>query len=233
MNDMNRQPWPEVEPPKGWKKNPRAGKRLTWLLLLTVAVAGGVTALSAGKSEVLPVVCFLALVALPFAGPLVSRIGYGADYPEAREVHQVAEQEMTVEQTGAGCCLTRWRGPYQKPVFPDAVQGLPITSAARGLLRDNRIIAFVHLPEGLEEIPEEMFMGCSNLPAIVIPPQVKSIGARAFSGCAELKDVYIPASVEEIALDAFADCPRVLLHVREGSAAERVAKEWGMLTANR
>lgn len=233
MHDVNHQPWPEVEPPKGWKKNPRAGKRLTWILLLTVAVAGGVTALSAGKSEVLPVVCFLALVAMPFAGPLVSRIGYGADYPEARELHAVAEQEMTVEQTGAGCCLTRWRGPYQKPVFPDAAQGLPITAAARGLLRGNRIIAFVHLPEGLTAIPEEMFMDCSNLPAIVLPPQVKSIGARAFSGCAELKDVYIPASVEEIAPDAFADCPRVLLHVREGSAAERIAKEYGMLTANR
>lgn len=233
MNNMNREPWPEVEPPRGWKKNPRAGKRLTWLLLLTVVVAGGVTALSAGKSEVLPVVCFLALVALPVAGPVVSRIGYGSDYPEAREVHQVAESEMTVEPTDPGCRLTRWRGPYQKPVFPDAAQGLPITSAARGLLRDNRIIAFVHLPQGLEEIPEEMFMGCSNLPAIVIPPQVKRIGERAFAGCVELKDVYLPASVEEIAPDAFADCARPILHVCEGSAAERFARENDMLMANR
>ncbi|MBQ7851165.1 MAG: leucine-rich repeat domain-containing protein [Clostridia bacterium] len=233
MCNMNHQPWPEVEPPRGWKKNPRAGKRLTWILLLTVAVAGGVTALSAGKSEVLPVVCFLALVALPFAGPIVSRIGYGADYPEARELHQVTEQEMTVEPAGAGCCLTRWRGPYQKPVFPDTAQGMPITAAAGGLLRGNRIIAFVHLPEGLEEIPEEMLMGCDNLPAIVIPPQVKRIGARAFAGCAELKDVYLPASVEEIAPDAFADCRQPVLHVREGSMAERFAKEYGMLTAGR
>lgn len=233
MNDVMHQPWPEVEPPRGWKKNPHAGKRLTWILLLTVVVAGGVTALSAGKSEVLPVVCFLALLALPIAGPMISRIGYGADYPEARELHPVAEREMTVTPTETGCCLTRWRGPYQKPVFPDEAQGMPITSAAAGLLRGNRIVAFVHLPEGLEAIPEEMFMGCDNLPAIVIPPQVKTIGAKAFAGCTELKDVYIPASVEEIAPDAFADCDRPILHVREGSAAERFARSHGLLTAGR
>ena len=75
-------------------------------------------------------------------------------------------------------------------------------------------------------------MGCSNLPAIVLPPQVRAVGARAFAGCAELKDVYLPDAVEEIAPDAFEGCGNVLLHVRPGSQAERFAKENGFLCAN-
>lgn len=229
MSEMNRAPWPEVEPPKGWKKNPHAGQRLTWILILTVAVAGGVTALSAGKSEVLPAICFLALVALPIAGPLVSRIGYGANYRESREMHTATAEEMKVDEAG---CLLRWRGPYQKLEIPDELDGVAIVSAAPALFAGNRVLAFVHLPQGLTALPERMFIGCDNLPAIVIPPQVRVIGARAFADCTELRDVYLPASVEEIAPDAFAGCGNVLLHVRPGSAAERFAKENGLLCAN-
>lgn len=229
MSEMKHLPWPEVETPKGWKKNPRAGQRLTWILLLTVAVAGGVTVLSAGKSEVLPAICFLALVALPIAGPVVSRIGYGANYKEARELHAVTAEDVTVD--GAGCIL-RYRGPYQKLDFPDALRGVTVTAAAPGLFAGNRVLAFVHLPQGLSGIPERMFMGCDNLPAIVIPPQARVIGSRAFADCAELRDVYLPASVEEIAPDAFDGCSNVLLHVRPGSAAERFAREKGLLCAN-
>lgn len=230
MSEMKHQPWPEVDPPKGWKKNPRAGQRLTWILLLTVIVAGGVTAFSAGKSEVLPVVCFLALVALPIAGPLVSRIGYGADYREARELHTVTAEDVTVDESG---CMLRYRGQYQKLDIPDGLGDVAITSAAPGLFSGNRVLAFVHLPQGLTAIAERMFMGCDNLPAIVIPPQVRAIGSCAFADCAELKDVYLPASVEEIAPDAFGGCGNVLLHVRPGSAAERYAREQGLLTAHR
>lgn len=228
MSEMKHLPWPEVDPPKGWKKNPRAGKRLTWILLLTVAVAGGVTVFSAGRSEVLPVVCFLALVALPVAGPLLSRIGYGANYKEARELHAVTAEDLKLDEAG---CMMRYRGPYQKLEVPETMDGVTITAAAPGLFAGNRVLAFVHLPQELTAIPERMFMGCDNLPAIVIPPQVKMIGSRAFADCAELKDVYLPASVEEIAPDAFEGCGNVLLHVRPGSAAERFAREQGLLCA--
>ena len=72
MREVNHQPWPEVDPPTGWKKNPHAGQRLSWILILTVIIAGGVTALSAGRSEVLPAICFVALVALPWFSLLLS-----------------------------------------------------------------------------------------------------------------------------------------------------------------
>ena len=226
MNDMNLAPWPEVDPPVGVKKNPRAGKRETWILLLTVLVAGGVTALSAGRSEVLPVICFLALVALPFAGPVIARLGYGAGGVAAREVYRATSGEVKVDEAG---CMTRILGPYQKMEIPDEIDGVRIVSASERLFAGRRGLSFVHLPQGLTQIPQGMFRECDNLPAIVIPPQVKSIGSCAFQGCAELKDVYIPASVEEIAPDAFRDCGTVLMHVRPGSAAETYAREKGFL----
>jgi len=226
--------WPEVEPPKGWKKNPKAGKRLTRLLLLTVLLSGGVTLLSAGKSEVLPVICFLALVLLPIVGPVLSRMGYGANYREARELHTASAPELKTGEVPGGCRLLRWRGPHQKLVLPDEVGGLPVIAAAEGLLRSNRILAFVHLPAGLTEVPRGMFEGCDNLPAIVLPTSVRTIGSRAFAGCTELRDVYITAATETIAPDAFADCrPDVILHVQAGSAAERFAREHDMLCAFR
>ncbi len=232
MNEVNRTPWPEVDPPIGWKKNPRAGQRLTWILILTVIVAGGVTLLSAGRSEVLPAICFLALVALPIAGPLVSRIGYGANYKEARELHTVTPEELKVTEAEGEGCMTRFRSPCQKIVIPDELGGLRIGSSAQGLFEGNRVLAFVHLPAGLKAVPDRMFMGCDNLPAIVLPPQTHAIGSRAFAGCTELRDVYIPASVETIAPDAFAGCERVLLHVRAGSAAEAYARAHDFLCSN-
>ena len=229
MADMNRAPWPEVEPPKGWKKNPRVGNRLTWILIGTVIVAGGVAVLSAGKSEVLPAVCFLALVALPVAGPALSRIGCGVDTPETRSRHTVTAADVKLDAAGV---LTRCRGGYQQLDIPEEIGGKAVTAAAPGLFAGNRTLAFVHLPQGLQEIPARMFSGCDNLPAIVIPPRVRVIGDRAFYGCTDLKDVYLPDSVEQIAPDAFEGCGNVLMHVHPGTQAERIVRERGFLCAN-
>lgn len=234
MNEQDRnQAWPEVEMPKGWKKNPKAGKRMTWLLLLTIAVCGTVTAISAGRSEFLPVVCFIAIVALPFVGPVLSRVGYGADAPAYRELHTVTKEDVKTEAADGAVRLCSYRGPYQKLSIPDTMDDLPVTQAAEGLFRGNRIIAFVHLPEGLTAIPASMFEHCNNLPAIMLPPSVRSIGAHAFRDCTELRDIYIPAATEDIAPDAFEGCERLLFHVPAASPAERYARDKGFLVSNR
>jgi hypothetical protein len=105
MHNQNCTSWPEVELPQGWKRNPHVGQRLNWILLLTVIVAGGVTLLSAGKSEVLPAVCFLALVALPIAGPALARVGCGTNSREARELHTLTPEDARLDEAG---CLVRY-----------------------------------------------------------------------------------------------------------------------------
>lgn len=64
----------------------------------------------------------------------------------------------------------------------------------------------VHLQEGLTEIRNGCFSGCSNLEEIVIPKTVKKIGFRAFADCRRLKRVIIPEGVKEIDWAAFAGC---------------------------
>ena len=235
MTKPNSNVWPEVEIPKGWKKNPRAGQRLTWFLVLTVLISTIIMVISAPTSELLPMVCFLALVLLPFSGTALTRIGFGTNYREVRELHTIVDADVKCEPNEDGSCtLVRCnRIPFQKLHFPDEMFGMPITSVHERLLRGNRIIAFVHLPAGLQAIPAAMFERCDNLPAIMIPPAVTSIGPRAFARCSELKDVYLPASVTSIAPDAFADCGNVLLHVHPGSYAETFAREHHFISANK
>lgn len=222
-------PWPEVEVPKGWKKNPGMSSRMAWISLLTLLIAGSMIILTAGRSEFLPMVFFLILVLLP----LFARWGQGANYKESRELHTVTDKDVKLEAADTGWQIVRYRGPYQKLHFPQELTGAPVTRLAEGLFSGNHVLAFVHLPEQLTEIPERLFEKCDNLPAIVLPMGVRRIGKWAFGGCAELRDVYIPSSVTEIAPDAFQGCRDLILHVRQGSAAEAYAKEQDILYSYR
>lgn len=90
-------------------------------------------------------------------------------------------------------------------------------------------LAYIELPEELEEIGQETFWGCSSLTSIEIPDSVeiigdrafqwctgleeatigsglKEIGERAFQGCSSLTSIEIPDSVESIGNYAFAEC---------------------------
>lgn len=62
------------------------------------------------------------------------------------------------------------------------------------------------LPEGLETIGNQAFMGFSYLDSIVIPSSVKSIGKGAFRKCISLRQMVVPKSVDSIGTYAFAQC---------------------------
>lgn len=80
-----------------------------------------------------------------------------------------------------------------------------ITSIASKALA-NGSLAFITLPEGLEEIGYGAFSGCRNLTSITIPEGVMSIGSSVFSGCTSLTSITIPYSVTSIGDYAFSDC---------------------------
>ena len=64
----------------------------------------------------------------------------------------------------------------------------------------------VSIPEGVANIGEGAFRGCSALKQITIPESVTSIGGSAFSECSALTQVTIPDGVESIGDYAFAHC---------------------------
>ena len=62
------------------------------------------------------------------------------------------------------------------------------------------------IEDGVTNIGNRAFSGCSNLTSIAIPNSVTSIGNTAFSGCSGLTSITIPNSVTSIGRSAFSSC---------------------------
>ena len=62
------------------------------------------------------------------------------------------------------------------------------------------------IPDGVTQIGDRAFSGCSKLKNVEIPDSVESIGNYAFSGCTSLTDIEIPDSVTEFGNGIFSDC---------------------------
>lgn len=71
---------------------------------------------------------------------------------------------------------------------------------------DGRYITKVELYDGLLNIGNCAFEGCSNLISIDIPSTITSIGQAAFYGCFSLTSIEIPNSVTSIGRQAFCNC---------------------------
>ena len=62
------------------------------------------------------------------------------------------------------------------------------------------------MKDGVTNIGNCAFYGCSNLTSIEIPTSVKSIGVMAFGECTSITSITIPNSVENIGMFAFWEC---------------------------
>ena len=60
--------------------------------------------------------------------------------------------------------------------------------------------------EGVEEIGDYTFAGCSSTIEVVLPKTLKSIGAYAFRGCSNLSTITLPDNITTIGENAFQDC---------------------------
>lgn len=62
------------------------------------------------------------------------------------------------------------------------------------------------IPEGVNEIKNWAFAGCTSLQSIAISNSVTKIGHIAFRGCSSLQSIEIPDSVTKIGVSAFDGC---------------------------
>ena len=85
----------------------------------------------------------------------------------------------------------------------------------------------IRLPEQLEVIEEEAFMG-SSLSAVYIADGIASIAPAAFMNCASLRYIRIPDSVREIADNAFEGCTQLVIGCHKGSVAQKYAQNHGI-----
>lgn len=77
------------------------------------------------------------------------------------------------------------------------------------LTKDGKKLIFClnhNIPDGVTEIGELAFSGCTRLQSIVIPDSVTLIGELAFQDCTSLQSIVIPDSVTKIGESAFFGC---------------------------
>ena len=89
--------------------------------------------------------------------------------------------------------------------IPSSVKRMEGGSVFNPFKNRNKITEII-IEEGLEEIPDWAFDGCSGLERINIPGSVKRIGFNAFTKCSRLKQVDMEEGVTEIDNTAFRFC---------------------------
>lgn len=73
------------------------------------------------------------------------------------------------------------------------------------------------MPNTVEEIGNQAFMGCLSLENILLSSSLKTIGTQAFENCESLENIAIPSLVENIGTFAFRNCKSVKTLSFEGS----------------
>ncbi|MDE6380663.1 MAG: leucine-rich repeat domain-containing protein [Muribaculaceae bacterium] len=65
---------------------------------------------------------------------------------------------------------------------------------------------FIADGEGIMEIPDYAFLGCTSLKKVRLPRGLKKIGFQAFSECSALEEINLPSSLEDIGSNSFTYC---------------------------
>lgn len=96
--------------------------------------------------------------------------------------------------------LKEYHGASTDVVVPDGV-----ISIGRGVFR-NMLVSSVTLPEGLQVIEREAFMGCKSLERITIPKSVREINDSCFSYCGSLSKIVLGDGVTSMGRYCFHNC---------------------------
>ena len=81
-----------------------------------------------------------------------------------------------------------------------------ITNIGNGAFFGCSYLSNVTIPEGVISIGEQTFRNCSGLTSISLPTSLSSIGLRAFQNCGSLASIIIPEGVTSIGEGSFWNC---------------------------
>lgn len=97
----------------------------------------------------------------------------------------------------------------------DILEG--VTNIENGVFEGCSSLKNITIPKGITNIGESVFYGCSSLTSIIIPKGVTSIGDYAFEYCSNLKKVIIQEGLTSIGVQAFSNCNSLInINIPEG-----------------
>jgi len=128
-----------------------------------------------------------------FAAAVFGQAVYGTEW-ETRWVEFDAEKAISGATPDEGYL-----------VFPDSVDGYPVTAVADYAFSYSALGGFM-LPSSIKTIGRNAFQYCTSLSSVFFAEGLESIGNRAFQGDSELTAVEFPASLVSIGEGAFHRC---------------------------
>ena len=96
--------------------------------------------------------------------------------------------------------LKSWHGNEKDITIPDGVRVIAQKAFA------NRLIRSVSIPDSVEIIEDRAFFECYQLESVQFGNGLKEIGERAFEGCSEVPEIDLPQSLKVLKKRAFAEC---------------------------
>lgn len=87
-----------------------------------------------------------------------------------------------------------------------------VTEIGEGAFRGCTVLKSIEIPASVIKIGDGAFMGCTSLETVTIPNSVTEIGDWTFAFCTSLHCITIPKSVQSISKKAFSGCYRFIVH---------------------
>ena len=120
-------------------------------------------------------------------------------YPLFQNFHYYVDEDNEVS-------IIKYAGNEKSVSVPDRIEGKPVVSIGKMAFAENETIESVNLPNGIEEIEEQAFLGCKRLKRISLPESIEDIEEAAFAYCEALDDVKLPSRLDSIDRGCFFSC---------------------------
>ncbi len=105
-----------------------------------------------------------------------------------------------------GPCTTINTREFEGTALTDLTIPDTVTTIGQYAFRNCLSLTRVHLPEGLEQIQNYTFSGCTALESVDIPDSVTGFLGNCFENCESLTSITIPENVTALANAAFSGC---------------------------
>ena len=139
-----------------------------------------------------------------FTGVDISKNGDGSVIAKLSQ----DQTTLTISGTGEMKDFSKYNTPWysNRKKIKKVVIGQGITNIGDSAFYGCSSLSSVGIPSSVTSIEDSAFDGCSSLSSVGIPSSVTSIGSFAFYGCSSLSSIELPSSVTSIGYNAFSRC---------------------------